>query len=177
MRTLTLWDRKPLDAADALDREGLGLALALANGADVEAKRYRGETSLMIAANEGWIAGMKLLMDAGADPHARDEAGMFPLMHAAWGGRVEASKMLLAAGARIDEVDGNLETALLRASGNGAFGVVALLADSGANLEIEDKFGMAAAKQRVRAAKQSVWRSCSRGVASSTKRRSIGKVR
>ena len=68
-------------------------------GADVNARKERGDTPLHLAARQGTAEVVQLLIAAGADVNARDEYGYTPLHSAAYNGTAETIEALIAAGA------------------------------------------------------------------------------
>ena len=55
---------------------------ALAGGAPVDSRDLSGRTALMLAAESGHAAAVRLLLDRGADPNARDARGWTPYLFA-----------------------------------------------------------------------------------------------
>ncbi len=80
------------------------MRLLMAHGADVNAtERWKKQTALMWAANEGNTAAVKVLVEAGATVAARSLSGWTPFLFAARQGHVDTIKALLAAKADINE--------------------------------------------------------------------------
>ena len=79
-----------------------GLAAAISQGADIEARGDHEATALMLAAERGHTAVMRSLLEAGADANAARPDGVTPLMHAAAGGHAAAVQLLLEASARVN---------------------------------------------------------------------------
>ena len=78
-----------------------GVAEALKNGADVNARREYGDTALNQAAQHGHVDVLKHLLEAGADIENLGGADMTPLMNAATAGHVDAVRFLIEQGARV----------------------------------------------------------------------------
>jgi hypothetical protein len=68
--------------------------LLLAKGADVNAKKYRGQTALMEAAENGHTDIVKILLDKGADVNVRDGYGHTAISRAASGGHHDIMRLL-----------------------------------------------------------------------------------
>ena len=71
------------------------MALLLAHGAAVDARRDTGETSLIIAADRGHAAVFRELLAHGADANARNAAGFTALICAASHGHAEIARLLV----------------------------------------------------------------------------------
>jgi ankyrin repeat protein len=71
----------------------------LQRGVDVNAKNDHGETSLMLASEQGYLAMVKLLLEKGADVNAADAYGRTALMGASGNDHIEVAKLLLDKGA------------------------------------------------------------------------------
>jgi len=118
--------------------------------------RPLGATPFLLAAAGGDAGTMRVLADAGADPLLTTEDRTTPLMVAAGVGRdddllkeeelgaLEAVKLTLELGADINAANRNGTTALHGAALAGANANVQLLADRGARLDWEDKWGQTA---------------------------------
>jgi ankyrin repeat protein len=128
----------------------------LERGAKVNAaEAFRGQTALMLAANEGHGAVVKALIAAGADVNARTkeydfqkltggaggiihdraQGGLTALILAARQGSREAGEALLTAGADINAVEPQYQfSALQTAIFNGQYGFAKMLIDKGANV-------------------------------------------
>ena len=75
----------------------------------------RQTTSLMWAAQDGYLAMVRFLVAEGADIHLRDANGWTALMWAADGGHFEVAKFLVDHGADVNAQNNAGETALMRA--------------------------------------------------------------
>ena len=112
-----------------------------------------GSTPFMFAVASGDIELMKLLIQAGADPLMGTTEGTTPLMVAAGLGNfedptedqkkmgLEAAKMLVALGADVNARDSYNWTALHGAAYTGADSIVQFLVETGATLNVKDRFG------------------------------------
>jgi ankyrin repeat protein len=137
----------------------------LAAGADAKAYLPGGQTLLMTAARTGNAQAVKLLMDHGGDPNAKEETnGETALMWAASEDHPEAAKILIAGGASVDTRSKTLEyktdrfglegvltilprgsmTALMYAAREGSTRAAGVLAEAGANLNLQDPEGTTA---------------------------------
>ncbi len=105
----------------------------LDQGADIEACDSDGLTSLMFAAEYGFIDAVNHLIKAGANIEAVANTGETPLHIASGHGRVECMKALIDYGANIDAQDEEGNTSLARAVENNKRNAVELLINSGAN--------------------------------------------
>lgn len=115
--------------------------LALALGANPNARTSNGTTALMLAADSHWIFVYDLL-NQGADVNSRNRDGETALYRAVRVGDVDAVDMLLKHGA-----DPNIRvsrfgvTPLMIAARDGRVGIVKLLLDHGADPTIKDTRG------------------------------------
>jgi ankyrin repeat protein len=112
-----------------------------------------GATPLFMAARSADPTLMRLLLDHGADPTITTQRKITPLMAAAGAGyvqgqsigaeadRVEAVKLLLDLGMDIHATDNSGETAMHGAATGGVNGVVQLLFDRGAVVDVGSKEG------------------------------------
>lgn len=97
-------------------------------------------TSLMWAAQDGYLAMVRFLVAEGADVHIRDANGWTALMWAADGGHFEVAKFLVAHGADVNAQNNAGWTALMKAAMEGHLEVVRFLADSyDADIHIKNK--------------------------------------
>ncbi len=115
-----------------------------------------GTTPLIRAAKAGDVAMVELLLKHGALANLKNQPGYTPLMAVSGLGSnnvdirgrfrdekngIAAAKLLLAAGARVDAREDQGRSALHGAAQNGWNDFIRLLAQNGANLNIEDNFG------------------------------------
>jgi ankyrin repeat protein len=125
--------------------------LLLDAGADVNAKRGAiGGTALMWAARGGTrgTETVKLLLNSGADVNAQDETGSTALMWAAVRGHLETTQFFLDIRAGLnakgaDDDSARMIARMLVPSG-GDTGIVQILLDAGANVNIQNKYGQTA---------------------------------
>jgi len=83
------------------------MRLAIAQGADLEAKNSRGYTPLHAAvrAYGNNYGAIRLLLEAGANPNARDPKGQIPLHHLVRGWGLSRVKLLVSAGSDVNARD------------------------------------------------------------------------
>lgn len=115
--------------------------LFIENGADVNSKGDFGDSVLMFACEQGYLALADFLLARGADINQVNDhvfKGRTALMSAAWAGQVEAVKLLLAHDAGVNVADSGKETALFKAANRGYAEVVWLLLDNGADVHARD---------------------------------------
>ena len=118
-----------------LHREIKCIYVLLINGADVEIKDDRGETVLMIAAQEGYTDGLQILLNAGAEVNnVSNKNGHTALMQAAQCGETGCLRILLRSGADINLRCNLSLTALMYAAMEGNAGCVELLLNQGADV-------------------------------------------
>ena len=114
----------------------------LENGADVNARKNDGSTTLMMAVKEGEIDFAKHLLRYGADINARNNEGETPLMKAFW--REQHSDMvqwLVANGADVNASRPDGQTPLMYAAQGGEVFDVEFLIESGANVNATNNRG------------------------------------
>ena len=119
------------------------LRAALASGTDVEARDARGSTLLILAAYYGHLPLVEALLRAGASPNAADAArGNTPLMGAIFRGEDDVARRLLG-DPRTDPDQRNHagQTAAMFAALFGRAGMVAALAERGADFSLADAQG------------------------------------
>ncbi len=119
----------PSDAMAALravqDGDLEALRVAIAGGADVNARDKAGWTPLMSAANEGYVLMVPVLLEVGADPDLRAVDGATALLLASQQGYVEIVRQLLRAGADVSITNPRGNTAQEEAQARGHLKVVA----------------------------------------------------
>ena len=112
---------------------------------EIDPKNEEGSTPLITAAMWRNFDIAMILCMAGADANTKNDYDHSPLEVAATYGEIETIKTLLQFGAHLDGLAGHHnETALSTAASNGHIDVVEYLADTGADLNIEDDFGRTA---------------------------------
>ncbi len=139
---------------------------SIALGLDANARDWRGQTLLMLAAAGGHLEVLDALLESGADPRARDDLGGTAMVRAAGGGHTRVVERLLAAGVRPDDRSGSgvpgyshrgalgkwefpvipgsereAWTPLIRAAGAGHLRVVQALLRAGADVNSADTAG------------------------------------
>lgn len=147
-------------SVDARDREGrtpLLLAthgnhievarLLIAAGADVNAKDSISDTPFLYAGAEGRNEILKMALAAGADLASTNRYGGTALIPAAHHGHPETVKILLGTKIKIDHINRLGWTALIEAvilsdGGKVHTGIVKLLVDAGADVNIADREGV-----------------------------------
>jgi ankyrin repeat protein len=118
-----------------------GVRVALARGADVNARSEEGDTPLMYAAVYATSDCMKLLLDARADPNARDKRDGTALMRSVKD--LKKVQLLLGRGAEVDARSKRGLTALMVAANrSGASDVVKLLLRHKADPRTPDEAGV-----------------------------------
>ncbi len=126
--------------------------LLLAKGAEIKTIDATDKSALAYAAGRGFARVVRLLLENGADPNARLGNELTALMWAA-GHSEEAGSadaidtigVLLDAGARVDDMDNRGRTALMIAAELGHTAAAGTLIARGADKELRDKAGKAAA--------------------------------
>lgn len=138
----------------------------LAAGADPNTTNAEGESVLMSAARSGSVAAVKSLLARGADPNAKEHwLQETALMWAAGEGHAEVVKTLLEAGARANETSWATDTpvlgfeksggpnipfpkggwtAVFYAARDNSIEAIRVLADAGADLNVQDPEGATA---------------------------------
>jgi len=83
--------------------------------------------SLLNAARNGSLSGVKTALENGANVNTKDNKGITPLMYASVNGQTAAVKLLIENDANVNEKANDGWTALMRASFEGHTDVVKLL--------------------------------------------------
>lgn len=110
----------------------------LAEGADPDARRIDGTTSLHWAVHSDHAETAVLLLEAGADARAGDRYGITPLHLAAVNGNAALIARLLEAGADANAVAPTGDTALMTATRTGQPDAVSVLLEAGARVDARD---------------------------------------
>jgi ankyrin repeat protein len=133
----------PTPRGELLEARGRGtVELALARGADLEARDGEGRTPLMVAAAAGDHDTVALFLERGARADARDNDGATALHHAARGGHDACLLMVARAGAPLEATAGvRKRTALHEATLAGSAGSVRALLAAGSRVGAADGFG------------------------------------
>ena len=105
-----------------------------------------GRTALILAANRGHEAVVRLLLVKGADINAKDGIGLTVLMGAAIEGHEAIVRLLLEKGSDINAKDEDGNTALITAAGCGRATAIRLLLEKGADVNVKNKHGDTALK-------------------------------
>ena len=133
---------RPLHIAIDEGREQEALFLINeAPGVDIGAPISRGDTPLMLAAEQGAMDVLRALVAKGADANATDADGFTPL-HPAITRKQQAATLYLineAPGVDIDALDPHKQTALLLAASVGQMAVVKALVAKGADVEAKNQ--------------------------------------
>jgi len=134
--------KSPLMQASEGGHEG-AMRMLLAAKASVNVRsRSSGTTALMYAGNGGHCGAVQALLEAGAIVNLQNDVGFTALMCA---GRHEgAMRVLLKAGAMVDSIDRNGITALMRAGELGDAGVLRLLLEARAAVDLKGITGKSA---------------------------------
>eukprot|EP00808_Paulinella_micropora_P002450 g15669.t1 len=111
------------------------------NEISIETSTQKGETSLIIAADQGHLALAKLLIDRKADLNAKDEAGITPLIKATFKGHTDVARLLLERGAEIDAKKKNGTTALITAADKNRTELGLLFIEKGAAPNAKNFYG------------------------------------
>jgi len=104
---------------------------AIENGADVNARNYKGDTPLRYAMVFGNVDVARTLIEHGAQVKDKD---ILPELAAYGRGGAEMAKLLLEAGADVDEATSGGYTPLIIAAGRGYTDIVRVLLEAGANV-------------------------------------------
>ncbi|KAN0127647.1 CD4-specific ankyrin repeat protein D5.1 [Lactarius tabidus] len=121
--------------------------LLFAHGADINSHCADNYTPLHHASMRGYLRISKWLLDHGADMAPKLENGYTPLHFAAKHGHLEVCQILLECNADINSLNNGSTTALHLASVSwqkGSAGIVQLLLDYGADVQICDLHGQTA---------------------------------
>jgi ankyrin repeat protein len=140
-------DELLIQALDSGDRGAVQSALD--KGANIDAiARFDKikQTPLLMAAQRGDLAAVKMLVEFGADMAARNFYGVDACAFSCVVGSLECLEYLMAAGASYDAPDADGHTALMAAVIHGQERCVALLCSRGANLDVVDGEGRSPAQ-------------------------------
>ncbi|WP_437075174.1 ankyrin repeat domain-containing protein [Streptomyces sp. enrichment culture] len=96
---------------------------------------------LLLAAERGDTATVRLALQAGADVEARDEHGRTPLLRAALADRVGTARLLLAAGADPNARDDRQDTPWLVTGVTGSVAMMRLLLPHAPDLTLRNRYG------------------------------------
>ena len=119
--------------------------LALAAGADVNAKGDGGRTALMSATLEGHKGVVKLLLENGAEVNDKDDGGRTALLIASYNGHKDVVVLLLSKfKADVNAKDILGWTALIVASGKGHADCVSVLLENSADVNAKENDGSTA---------------------------------
>ncbi|MBP5698304.1 MAG: ankyrin repeat domain-containing protein, partial [Alphaproteobacteria bacterium] len=105
---------------------------------------YKGESLLMLWAQNGFYDEFKQTIDAGGDIWQKDNIGKTVLMYAAEGGNIEILQYLMKKGDNINAPDKNGTTPLMYAAGAGQVVMCRNMLAKGANLRAQDNLGKSA---------------------------------
>ncbi len=111
----------------------------LGKGASPNARNKEGESTLMLAAFNGYTEIFNLLIGRNANVNAKTREGWTVLMYFAVCGKTESCSLVLDKGADINARNKDNETALMLAAKSGHADVCRLLIRSGADISIENK--------------------------------------
>ncbi len=124
---------------DAFSDTPLIIDMLVENGADIEARKYGGETPLMSACFEGNIGVAEHLIKKGARIDSRDDKGVTVLGYALR--FIETAKLIVEHGADVNAKNNIGRTALMSATTSGKEEIVKLLLDNGADVNVVDRNG------------------------------------
>lgn len=132
------------------------MRLLLENGAAPDAEGDWGSTPLLVAAEAGSAAAIRLLLDAGASVNRGNaRTGATALMSAAHNEHRDAVRALLDGGADVDRQDHEGQTALMRTVRRADYANVRatarMLLEAGASRDLADKRGWTALTHAIRA--------------------------
>ena len=125
-------------------------AALIRNGADINARRYLGETVLMAAcaARRGThglqrpdLDTARLILESGADVNLGSRCYGTALFRAAYSNHVDVVRLLLEFRAEVDRRDASGKTPLIAASEEGHDEVVSVLLDAGADVDASEETG------------------------------------
>ena len=113
-------------------RNSLKVREAIENGADVNARNYKGDTPLRYDMVFGNVDVARTLIEHGAEVKDKD---ILPELAAYGRGGAEMAKLLLEAGADVDEATSGGYTPLIIAAGRGYTDIVRVLLEAGAKID------------------------------------------
>lgn len=114
------------------------------HGAQINARTYRGESAMTLAAEIGDVETLEMLIKAGADVNQVNIFGGTAIMHAAINGQASSITILIKHGADPNRADENKKTPLMYAASNGHIDAVKVLLTSKVNVNAKDSSGYAA---------------------------------
>lgn len=114
-------------------------------GASPNIRDVMGLTPLIHAAMEGNAAVVEALLEGGAETETRDAFGTTALMYSVEGSGA-TTRALLESGAEVDAVDASGNTAIHQALMAEQYETAAILADAGADMQIENAEGVTPAE-------------------------------
>lgn len=111
---------------------------------NIDEAGYKGQTLLMLLAQNGFYDLFKQAVDEGADIWQKDNQGKTVLMYAAEGGNFDIARFLIAKGDNLDKGDKNGTTPLMFAAQSGQTDMCRELLYKSASLKVKDNAGRAA---------------------------------
>jgi ankyrin repeat protein len=114
------------------------------HGALLDARTYRGETAMTVAAEIGDIETLEMLIKTGADVNQVNIYGGTAIMHAAISGKAASIAILVRHGADPNLADEKQITPLMHAASNAHIDAVQTLLASKANVNARDSAGYSA---------------------------------
>lgn len=111
---------------------------------NIDEAGYKGQTLLMLAAQNGFYDLFKQAVDAGADIWQKDNQGKTVLMYAAEGGSFDIVRLLISKGYNLDAGDKNGTTPLMYAAKSGNKEICRELLYKSASLKTKDNSGRTA---------------------------------
>ena len=125
-----------------LSGDAESVKILLGGGADINARRHDGKSSLNVASWWGLTDKVRILLDHGADIESRDNEGRTPLCNAVLGKHHDVVTLLVECGAVIDTQENNGRSPLMIACHSGMLGTVRLLLTRGSQVNLCDINGI-----------------------------------